>query len=132
VATSIQRDNTQNFLRFLSKQINTGLIKLSGTIAAKSVPVRPNGGCVVAAVNATAFTVSVALVPGVTNAGEILHVGAGDGPLTEHWSEMLLENPLCVPIVSMSLAWPPRLTPIVGEAGLSVKSGAGLNVTVTA
>jgi hypothetical protein len=133
IVARIKRDNAQNFLCFLSKHIvTTRLIKPRGSAVAKSVPVRSNGRSLNAAFNAAAFTVSVALVPGGTDTGEMPHVGMGEGPLTEQASAMLPENPLCTPIVSTSLAWLPRLTVRFCEAGLSVKSGRMLNVAVTA
>jgi hypothetical protein len=133
VASSIKRDNAQNFFRFLSKHVvTTRLIKPRGSAVAKSVPARSNGRSLTAAVNAVAFTVSVAFVPGATEAGEMPHVGMGEGPLTEQISATLPENPLCGIMVSTSPACSPRLTLRFCEDGLSVKSGRILNVAVTA
>lgn len=75
--------------------------------------------CSTAAVSTAAFTVNVALLPGVIEFGEIPHVGIGAGPLTEQASAMLPENPLWAPIVSPSPRYPGRVTFVSENFGAS-------------
>ena len=70
---------------------------------AKSLAPCSNHGALSEADRAAAFTVSVALVPGVTDAGEMPHVGMGTGPLTEHASAIVPEKRPCAGNVKASL-----------------------------
>jgi hypothetical protein len=78
-----------------------------------------------------ALIVSVAFVPGVTDAGETPQVGIGEGPLTEHVNAIFPEKPVCSEKLNTSLACPPRLTERLVVAGLTEKSGKALNMAVT-
>ena len=84
-----------------------------------------------AAAIAAVFTVSVAPFPGVTEPGEMLQSGMGDGPLNEHASATVPEKPLCAVIVKTSLACPPRFRLRFATGAFKKKSGPGSKVAVT-
>src|SRR5215831_6405447 len=100
--------------------------KHKGQMAAESGPLLSNGTRL--AVRFAAFTVRAAVFPGVTDAGEIPHVGAGLGPVTAHDSAMLPANPPCVGKESTSLADPPRCNTRLFAAGEIEKSGGAVTV----
>jgi hypothetical protein len=69
--------------------------------------------------------------PGVTEFGEIPHVGIGAGPATEHARAIVPEKLPCAGNVKTSLTCPPRFTVRLVAAGVRVKSGVRLKVAVT-
>ena len=81
--TIIKKHNVQVLRRFLSKSISTKPTIPIGNNAAWTAVVVLNSCGVSAAERLDVFTVSVALPPGVTELGEMPHVGMGSGPLTE-------------------------------------------------
>lgn len=80
-----------------------------------------------------ASTVKVAFLPGLTEFGEMPQVGIGPGvvPLTEHASEIAAEKLPCAAKLKTSLILLPACNVRLPTAGVTVKSGAGLNVAVT-
>jgi len=94
MATTItNKHSAQTLRRFLSKpDVNTHPSKPSGSHVANSAESNPGGG-LNPPDNARASIVSVELLPGATELGEITHVGMGAGPVTEQARAMLPENP---------------------------------------
>jgi len=104
VAASMTKCSAHFLRRFSSKPVTrTHPNNPSGSHAAQKLPARSNDGGVNAAVRFAAFTVSVAVFPGVTDPGEMPHVGVGIGPLTEHASAIVPEKPPCAGNVKTSL-----------------------------
>ena len=71
------------------------------------------------------------LAPGGMLAGESEHVGVGACPVTEHVNWTAEENPPCSEIETTSVTCPPGAAVSDLAAGLSEKSGGGLNVAKT-
>ena len=63
------------------------------------------------------------MFPGVAELGERPHVGIGVGPITEHVSEIVPENPPCGENVITSLVCPPRFRVRFPIGACIVKSG---------
>ena len=94
MATTIKNmHSTQTLCRFLSTlDVNTHPSKPGGSHVANGAASNPCGG-LNPPDNARVSIVSVELLPGATELGEITHVGRGAGPVTEQASAMLPENP---------------------------------------
>src|SRR5690242_20528753 len=97
VATNIRKHSVHTLRRFLSKPVaKTQPSSPSGSNDAKNLPLAFSKLSVGAsAASAAALIVSVAFAPGVTDAGEMPHVGIGAGPATEHASAIVPVNPPC-------------------------------------
>ena len=131
VVTISKRHSVHILRRLLSKSTRTKPTIPIGSNVAWSRVVALNNCGVSAAERLVAFTVSVALPPGVTELGETPHAGIVARPLTEQVSAIVPEKPPCAAKVSVSVVCEPRLTIKLAAAGLSVKSGAGLKIAAT-
>lgn len=115
--------------RFDGPNLQIPITKKVGTISANAR--RFSSDCDDAdATELGAVIVSVALPPALTVEGAIVHEAIGAGPVTEHPSEIVPENPPCAPKVRTSAVWAPALSERLDCAGLTVKSGGNANVAV--
>src|SRR5579864_8671534 len=94
--------------------------KLSGRTAARNLPRGSRRSGIICAVIALASIVSVALSPGLTDAGEMSQDGMGSGPATEQERATSPEKPFSAAIDRVSVTLPPRATLRLVAVGLNV------------